>query len=116
MKPPAGLRFVRAGACRALALGGAVAALTGCGHSSHGRSGGAIFRASGCGTCHTLAAAKTQSTVGPDLDAVRPSYATVLRVVRHGSGEMPNYQGTLDPDVIRALATYVSKEAGQSRP
>jgi mono/diheme cytochrome c family protein len=98
----------------ALALGGAAAVLAGCGRSSHGTSGAAIYRASGCGTCHTLAAAKTQSSVGPDLDVVRPSYATVLRVVRHGSGEMPSYRGTLEPDVIRALATFVSKQAGTS--
>lgn len=104
---------------RVLALA-AVAALgsvlAGCGHSSRGVRGSELYRASGCGSCHTLAAARTSGTAGPSLDAVKPSYANVLRWVTRGGGEMPGYRGTLSPKTIRALATFVSREAGRSSP
>ena len=103
-----------------LALAAVAAALSpvlaGCGHKGNGVPGSDLYRASGCGSCHTLAAARTSSTIGPSLDVVKPSYATVLRWVTRGGGEMPGYQGMLSPKVIRALASFVSREAGKSGP
>jgi cytochrome c oxidase subunit 2 len=40
-----------------------------------GQAGKAVFTANGCGSCHTLKAAGTTATVGPDLDKL-PAYAT----------------------------------------
>ena len=37
-----------------------------------GGPGGQVFGQNGCGSCHTLKAAGTTGTVGPDLDKVLP--------------------------------------------
>jgi cytochrome c551/c552 len=47
----------------------------GSGGSSNGAAGDAnagkeVFASSGCGTCHTLAAAGASGTIGPDLDKI----------------------------------------------
>ena len=70
--------------------------------------GRALFLASGCGGCHTLAAAGTTGTVGPDLDQARPSYALVIRRLTEGGAGMPAFAGSLTGAQIRAIARYVS--------
>jgi cytochrome c oxidase subunit II len=40
-----------------------------------GVAGAAVFKNNGCGACHTLAAAATKATIGPDLGKL-PAYAT----------------------------------------
>src|ERR1700755_2664425 len=40
------------------------------GDSANGKS---VFASAGCGSCHTLAAAKATGTVGPNLDDLKPS-------------------------------------------
>lgn len=47
-------------------------------------AGRAVWVASGCGSCHALAAAGSTGTVGPNLDARKPSQATVRSVVQNG--------------------------------
>jgi cytochrome c oxidase subunit 2 len=42
--------------------------------SPGGQAGKAVFASNGCGSCHTLRAAGTTGTVGPDLDKL-PAYA-----------------------------------------
>jgi mono/diheme cytochrome c family protein len=37
-----------------------------------------------CGSCHTLAAAGTDGSAGPDLDALRPSRDQVLAAITNG--------------------------------
>jgi mono/diheme cytochrome c family protein len=95
-------------------------ALAGCGAGS-GRgtvgSGGtldgrSLFRASGCGGCHTFAAADSTGTGGPSLDGAGPGYARVVRVVTEGSGSMPAYDDTLSDAQIRAIARFVANVAG----
>ena len=75
------------------------------------RSGKQVFAAEGCGGCHTLAAAGTSGTTGPNLDQVRPSAATVESIVRSGGGVMPSFK--LPPAELRALAQFVSSSAGR---
>ena len=48
-----------------------------------------------CATCHTLAAAGSTGTVGPNLDQLKPSMATVVHQVTDGGGGMPAFGSTL---------------------
>lgn len=76
-----------------------------------GADGAAVF-ASNCGTCHTLAAAGSDGTTGPNLDDLMPDKETVEAQVRSGGGGMPAFEGELSDAEIEAVATYVSESAG----
>jgi cbb3-type cytochrome c oxidase subunit III len=73
--------------------------------------GKSIFTAS-CSACHTLAAAGTTGTVGPNLDDAKPSKELVVDRVTNGKGQMPSFEDSLDPAQIQAVADYVSSAAG----
>jgi cbb3-type cytochrome c oxidase subunit III len=77
-----------------------------------GTNGEAIFKLK-CGGCHTLAAAGTTGTVGPNLDTVKPPLAVVKPQVEHGGGVMPAFKGVLTDAQITAVARYVSSHAGK---
>jgi uncharacterized membrane protein len=70
-----------------------------------------VFLSAGCATCHTLADAGATGTVGPSLDAARPSASLVAARVREGKGVMPSFAGSLDDAEIAAVAAYVSAAA-----
>ena len=74
-------------------------------------SGKDIFVAN-CGSCHTLAAAGTNGTVGPNLDQLKPAEKIVEHQVINGGGAMPAFKGTLTPAQITAVAKYVASSAG----
>jgi cbb3-type cytochrome c oxidase subunit III len=76
-------------------------------------SGEEIFAAAGCGSCHTLAAAGTNGTIGPDLDQSKPDHALVLDRVTNGKGAMPSFKDRLSDEQIQAVADYVSQNAGK---
>jgi sulfite dehydrogenase len=76
------------------------------------RSGSAVFASAGCGSCHTLKAAGTSGTTGPNLDQLKPSASTVAAVVTSGAGIMPSFKGRLSPADIQAVARYVATSAG----
>jgi cytochrome c oxidase subunit 2 len=97
-------------------------------------AGKAVFTGvGGCGSCHTLAAAGTSATVGPNLDKdLRPNCATPQSKKIRGvtlqqcittaitkpyaylpagfsAGVMPNnFSQTLSPSQIKALVTFIS--------
>ncbi len=71
-----------------------------------------VFRSAGCAGCHTLADAGAEGTVGPSLDAARPSASLVAERVRDGKGAMPSFAGTLSSEEISAVAAYVSTATG----
>ena len=76
-------------------------------------AGKAIFTGTaGCGGCHTLADAGTSGAVGPNLDAVKPSFDKVVTQVTNGGGAMPAFKGTLTEQQIQDVAAYVSSVAG----
>ena len=71
-----------------------------------------IFTAN-CASCHTLKAAGATGTVGPNLDAAKPSESKVETQVTNGGGVMPAFKGTLTPAEIKAVAKFVSENAGK---
>jgi mono/diheme cytochrome c family protein len=66
----------------------------------------------GCGACHTLADAGTTGTVGPNLDAAKPSYEKAVAQVTNGGGGMPPFKDSLSAQQIEDVAAYVSSAAG----
>jgi cbb3-type cytochrome c oxidase subunit III len=80
-----------------------------------GTDGAAIFKGAGCSGCHTLAAAKSTGTIGPNLDQLAPNLtlAIVVRQVTNGGAIMPPFQGKLSPAQIQAVAKYVLSVAGK---
>jgi mono/diheme cytochrome c family protein len=87
-----------------------LAAATSGGTSS--TNGKTIFT-SECASCHTLAAAGTHGTVGPNLDKLAPPFARVKRQVINGGPIMPAFKGKLTDAQITAVAKYVAAHAGK---
>ena len=73
--------------------------------------GQAIFTAN-CASCHTLSAAGAAGAVGPNLDDLKPSEATVKSIVTNGGNGMPSFSSSLDAAQIDAVSKYVSTAAG----
>src|SRR3954451_15618634 len=72
-------------------------------------SGKQLF-AGTCGSCHTLKAAGTKGTFGPNLDQLKPDEATVRKQIRKGGGGMP--AGLLKGKDAATVAPYVASTAG----
>lgn len=83
-------------------------AASGGGAESEGKQ---VFVAN-CASCHTLADAGAAGAVGPNLDDLMPSEATVKSMVENGGNGMPSFSGTLDAAQIDAVSKYVSTAAG----
>jgi cytochrome c6 len=75
--------------------------------SSTSVDGGQLFKAN-CGSCHTLSAAGTSGTVGPNLDQISLPAAAIEAKIRSGGGVMPSFTGKLSDQQIKAIASYVS--------
>ncbi len=73
--------------------------------------GASVWHGAGCGSCHTLTAAGSTGTIGPNLDQAKPSAAEVVTVVTNGAGGMPSFAhlGWLNID---DLAVYVASATG----
>jgi mono/diheme cytochrome c family protein len=82
----------------------------GAGGSTDGKT---IFTSAGCVSCHTLAAAGSSGTVGPNLDQAKPSEQLVIDRVTNGKGAMPSFKGQLTAEQIRAVAKFVAENAGK---
>jgi outer membrane protein assembly factor BamB/cytochrome c5 len=78
-----------------------------------GTADGAALFSRNCASCHTLAAAHANGTVGPNLDQLEPSKSVVLRQVTNGGGGMPAFGGRLSKAQIAAIAAYVASSAGR---
>jgi mono/diheme cytochrome c family protein len=61
-----------------------------------------------CGGCHTLSAAGTSGTVGPNLDGVSLDATAIEDIVRNGRGGMPAQGDKLSDDEIKAVAEFVA--------
>ena len=99
-----------------------VGLLTGCGGDDSSDSpesssspGAKVFADAGCANCHTLEAAGSSGSVGPNLDDASPSFDEVVSKVKIGGGGMPSFEGELTEQEIRDVATFVSGgESGQA--
>ena len=69
-------------------------------------AGEEIFVAN-CGSCHTLAAAGTTGTVGPNLNDSSFDQGAVEEQVTQGGGGMPAFEGQLSEQEIQNVAAYV---------
>jgi mono/diheme cytochrome c family protein len=67
--------------------------------------------ASTCGACHTLTAAGTTGTVGPNLDDLKPDQATVRAAIQSGPGAMP--ANLLTGAQAQQVAAFVAASAGR---
>jgi len=78
-------------------------------------TGAAIFKQGPCGSCHTLKAAGTSGTIGPNLDQIASALtlAIVVRQVTDGGAQMPAFKSQLTDAQIQAVAQYVISAAGK---
>jgi cytochrome c6 len=70
-------------------------------------AGKAVFESAGCTGCHTLKAAGSHGTIGPNLDQLKPAEAVVKNQVIHGGGPMPAFAGRLSAKQIQDVAAFV---------
>jgi mono/diheme cytochrome c family protein len=75
-------------------------------------AGKAVFESAGCVACHTLSAAGSTGTVGPNLDEAKPSYELAVQRVTLGQGGMPSFKDQLEPQQIADVAQFVASSAG----
>ena len=76
--------------------------------------GKTIFLEQGnCATCHTLADAKSNGEIGPNLNLIKPDISRVISTVTNGIGVMPPYKEVLSKEEIEAVAHYVSITAAE---
>jgi mono/diheme cytochrome c family protein len=91
-----------------------------------GGPGGQVFGENGCGSCHTLAAAGSTGTTGPDLDKVLPgmSAAEIKQSItdpnaKISAGYPPNvmpstFGQTISPKDLNTLIQFLQQNAGKS--
>ena len=60
-----------------------------------------------CGVCHTLQAAGSTGTIGPNLDKLKPHMLQIIMAVTNGIGVMQAWEGILTYEEIEAVAYYV---------
>lgn len=89
-----------------------------------GGPGAQVFANNGCGGCHTLAAAQSGGTVGPDLDEVLSGQSAAMvhedivdpnKVIASGypANVMPlNFEETLSPEELDDLVQFLVESTG----
>lgn len=70
-------------------------------------AGKALFTSASCAGCHTLKAANATGTVGPNLDALKPSLDAIVHQVENGGGPMPAFKDQLTAQQIQDVAAFV---------
>jgi cytochrome c551/c552 len=97
---------------------------TGGGPTGNPQAGQAVFAGSGCGSCHTVAAANASGTIGPNLDEVlqgkdaafiRTSIVDPNAVIAQGYGPniMPdNFGEQLSDEELANLVAFLVETAG----
>jgi mono/diheme cytochrome c family protein len=92
-----------------------------------GGAGAQVFANNGCGGCHTLAAANSGGTTGPNLDENLPgqSEAEIQESIEDPNAKitpgypanvMPqNFKEIIQPEEIKELVKFLSENAGKSK-
>ena len=75
-------------------------------------AGESVWAAGGCGGCHTLEAAGSSGSIGPNLDDSKPDFALAVDRVTKGRGAMPAFDGQLSEQEIADVAQYVVESTG----
>jgi mono/diheme cytochrome c family protein len=70
-------------------------------------AGEGVFASSGCGSCHTLEAAGSEGSIGPNLDEASPDFETAFTTIQNGRGAMPAFEDQLSEQQIADVAQYV---------
>lgn len=90
-----------------------------------GGPGAQVFANNGCGTCHTLAAAESGGTTGPNLDEVLPGQSAAMieesivdpnaKIAKgYPSGVMPsNFSTLIKPTELKALVKYLMESTAK---
>ena len=90
-----------------------------------GGPGGQVFASNGCGGCHTLAAAQSTGTTGPNLDKTLPGQSTaeIMKSITDPNAKitpgyppnvMPQTFGqTINPQDLKLLVKFLMTSAGQ---
>lgn len=74
-----------------------------------------LFTQSGCGSCHTLAAAHSTGVAGKKLDGLALDPATVARWIRTGGGGMPSFGAQLNDAQLQQVADFVARSSRGAR-
>jgi mono/diheme cytochrome c family protein len=101
---PAGEATTAAATTSASTTSGATTSAAPQGDATAGKQ---VFASAGCGACHTLKAAGSNGTVGPNLDQLKPPYDRVVHQVEVGGGPMPAFKNTLNAKQIQDVAAFV---------
>jgi mono/diheme cytochrome c family protein len=75
-------------------------------------AGEGVYASAGCGGCHTLEAAGSSGSIGPNLDDSKPDFALAFDRVKNGRGAMPSFEGQLSEQEIADVAQYVVESTG----
>ena len=70
-------------------------------------AGKQIFDEQGCGSCHTMEAAGSSGTVGPNLDDLKPEFDAIVAQVTNGGGAMPPFKDSLSEQQIKDVSAFV---------
>jgi mono/diheme cytochrome c family protein len=70
-------------------------------------AGKKVFVTGPCAGCHTLKAAGTHGTVGPNLDDAQPDLIKIVDRVTNGKGAMPPFKGSLSDKQIADVSAFV---------
>lgn len=94
--------------------GSGATSATGAGRAKAQRGTGQEIFVATCGGCHTLAAAGTHGSAGPNLDDLKPDKARVLAALKNGGtggGVMP--KNLLTGEQADKVAEFVATSAGK---
>ncbi len=78
-------------------------------------AGKEVFASAGCAGCHTLEAAGSSGTTGPNLDESGTGYEEAFEQISNGGGGMPAYKDQLEEKEIADVAAFVAESAGGRR-
>ncbi len=70
-------------------------------------AGESIYSSAGCGGCHTMEAAGSSGSIGPNLDDSKPDLALAYDRVKNGRGAMPAFEDQLSEQQIADVSEYV---------
>ena len=76
-------------------------------------AGKQVFLTAGCTGCHTLKAAGSTGTIGPNLDDAKPNLARIFDRLTHGKGAMPSFAALGSTKIANVAAfVYASTHGG----